>query len=104
MAERTVLCAKLQRELPGLDEATPEGGRALRMAQLLGGPEMRQRVREHISAEAWSLWKGHMLMVINEFRLDPTSDASNAVLKENMEAFLFGTGKEIPNYVPPSEK
>lgn len=101
MAQRTVKCAKLGRELPGLDESTPEGERALRMAQLLGGAELRQRVRDGISAEAWNLWKDHMLMVVNEYRLDPTSDAANAVLKEHMVAFLFGSGAEIPNYVPP---
>ena len=104
MAERMVHCAKLGRELPGLDESTPEGGRALRMAQLIGGPTMRQRVHDQVSAEAWNLWKERMLMVINEYRLDPTSDSSNAVLREHMEAFLFGNAAEIPNYVPPKKQ
>ena len=104
MAQRTVLCAKLGRELPGLDETTPEGERALKMALLLGGVELRQRVHEHVSADAWNLWKDHMLMVVNEYRLDPTSDAANAVLREHLEAFLFGTGRAIPNYVPPERK
>jgi Fe-S cluster biosynthesis and repair protein YggX len=103
MAQRTVLCVKLGRELPGLDEATPEGERALKMAQLLGGVELRQRVRDRISAEAWNLWKDYMLLVVNEFRLDPTSDAANAVLKEHMEAFLFGSEKPITGYVPPTK-
>ena len=103
MSQRTVPCAKLGRELPGLDESNPEGKRALKMAQLLGGPELRQRVRDHISAEAWNLWKDHMLMVVNEYRLDPTSDASNPVLREHLEAFLFGEGKQVPNYVPPAK-
>lgn len=102
MGQRMVQCAKLGRELPGLDESTPEGERALRVAQLVGGPELRQRVRDHISAEAWKLWTDFMRMVINEYRLDPTSDASNAVLNEHMEAFLFGTPEDIPGYVPPS--
>ena len=103
MAERTVHCAKLGRDLPGLDASTPEGERALRMATLLGGAAMRQRVYDQISAEAWSLWKDRMLMVINEYRLDPTSDSSNAILREHMEAFLFGAAQEIPNYVPPKK-
>ena len=101
MAQRTVQCAKLGQELPGLDESTPEGSQALRMALLLGGPELRQRIHDHISAQAWSQWKDRMLMIINEYRLDPTSDASNAVLREHMEAFLFGESKQVPNYVPP---
>jgi Fe-S cluster biosynthesis and repair protein YggX len=104
MAQRIVQCAKLGHELPGLDEATPAGERALRMAQLLGGPEMRQRIHDHISAEAWELWTNYMRMVINEYQLDPTSAASNAILSEHMEAFLFGEGGDLPDYVPPDER
>jgi Fe-S cluster biosynthesis and repair protein YggX len=104
MAQRTVQCAKLGKELPGLDDSTPDGNQALKMALLLGGPELRQRVHDHISVDAWSLWKDRMLMIINEYRLDPTSDASNAVLREHMEAFLFGESKHIPNYVPPTQR
>ena len=100
MPQHIVHCAKFGRELPGLDESTPEGERALRMAQLLGGVELRQRVREHVSAEAWALWTDFMRMVINEYHLDPTSDASNATLREHMEGFLFGAGGELPNYKP----
>jgi Fe-S cluster biosynthesis and repair protein YggX len=105
MPQRMVRCAKLGRELPGLDETTPQGERALRMAQLLGGPEMRQRVHDHISAEAWERWTDFMRMVINEYQLDPTSDASNAILKEHMESFLFGgEGGGLPNYTPMDER
>ncbi len=104
MAERMVHCAKLGRELPGLDESTPEGRQALRMALLLGGPELRDRVRDHVSAQAWSLWKDHMRMVINEYRLDPTSDESNAVLREALEQFLFGRAQPVRNWVPPEQQ
>lgn len=101
MSERTVHCAKLGRELPGLDDATPDGRSALKMAQLLGGPELRERVHEHVSAEGWKLWKDHMLMVVNEYQLDATSDAANPILREHLEAFLFGEGRDVPGYVPP---
>jgi Fe-S cluster biosynthesis and repair protein YggX len=103
MGTRTVQCAKLGRQLPALDEATPEGRDALKFAQLVGGPEFRQRVFDHISVDAWRLWKDHMRMVINEFHLDPTSAASNAVLHKQMEAFLFGPGSHVPGYVPPDQ-
>lgn len=103
MAERMIKCALLGKELPGLDESTPEGDQALKMALLLGGPELRQRLYDHVSAEAWSRWKDRMLMVINEYRLDPTSDEANPVLREHMEAFLFGKGRDIPGYVPPKQ-
>ncbi len=101
MAARTVHCAMLGHDLPGLDEDTPAGARALRMALLFGGPALKQRVQEQVSAEAWKQWLDRMLLVVNEFRLDPTSDASNPVLREHLEAFLFGAGKQVPNYQPP---
>lgn len=104
MAAMLVHCKKLGRELPGLDPDTPEGGQAVRMALLLGGPDLRRRVVEQISAEAWRMWLDHMRMVINEFRLDPTSDESNAILRDHLEGFLFGAAKQIPNYVPPTRK
>ncbi len=103
MAEQMVKCVKLGRELPGVDESTPEGSQALMMCLMLGGPELQQRVRESVSLEAWKLWADHMRMVMNEYRLDPTSDEANAVLKEHLEAFLFGEGKAVRNYVPPGE-
>jgi len=101
MAERIVHCARLKQNLPGLDEATPEGRSALKLALVLGGPELRQRVYDHVSAAAWKQWKDHMLMVLNEYRLDATSDESNAILREHLEAFLFGQEREVPGYRPP---
>ncbi len=101
MPPRTVQCAKLKQELPGLDESTPEGQQALKVAYLLGGAQLRDRVRDHVSAAAWAAWKDRMLMVINEYRLDPTSDDSNAILRDHLEDFLFGAGRPVPNYQPP---
>ena len=103
MAEHVVKCAKLSKELPGIDESTAEGNQALMMCLMLGGPDLQQRVRENISLEAWKLWADHMRMVMNEYRLDPTSDEADAVLKQHLEAFLFGEGKAVRNYVPPSQ-
>jgi Fe-S cluster biosynthesis and repair protein YggX len=100
MAAQTVHCAKLGRDLPGIDENNPAGSQALRMVQMIGGPDLRRRVHDHISAEAWELWKGQMLMIMNEFRLDPSSDQANQLLKQYMEAFFFGEEQEVPNYVP----
>jgi Fe-S cluster biosynthesis and repair protein YggX len=101
MAQRMVNCAKLGKELPGLDESTPAGRQAVKMATLLGGPEMAQRVLTSISAQAWDMWRDHMRMVMNEYRLDPTSDESNEVLREHMVDFLFGQAKAVRNYTPP---
>ncbi len=46
------------------------------------------------------MWTDHMRMIINEFRLDPTSDESNQVLGQFMEDFFFGPQREVPGYVP----
>src|SRR6185436_1727507 len=55
---RMVLCAKFQKELPGLD-APPWPG------------ELGQRVYENVSAHAWKLWEERMKMILNEYRLLP---------------------------------
>jgi Fe-S cluster biosynthesis and repair protein YggX len=101
MSAPLVKCAKLGQELPGIDPDTPKGDQALKVALLIGGREMQQRIRENVSAQAWELWTDHMRMVLNEFRLDPTSDEASRVLKRYMEEFLFGSEAAIPNYVPP---
>jgi Fe-S cluster biosynthesis and repair protein YggX len=101
MAAPTVKCVKLGQELPGLDPATPAGERALKVALLIGGPEMRDRVQQQVSARAWEMWTDHMRMVMNEFRLDPMSEEANRILRRYMEEFFFGSGAVIPNYVPP---
>jgi len=101
MAARMVHCVKLGRELPGLDEDTSQGRQALKMCLLFGGPQLRDRVKENVSVQAWELWTDYMRMVMNEYRLDPTSDEANAILRQHMEDFFFGQQRNIPNYVPP---
>ena len=101
MATKTVKCAKLNEELPGIDAESDEGDRALRMALLIGGPELKQRIGEQVSMRAWELWADYMRMVMNEYRLDPTSDQANEVLRPHMEAFFFGSADDLPGYTPP---
>ncbi len=45
-----------------------------------------------------------MLMVINEFQVDPTSDESNALLGRAMNDFFFGKTTSVPGYVPPDKQ
>lgn len=101
MTQKLVRCAKFGQEMPAIDPSSPEGNRWLKMVQLIAGPEMMARVRDSISADAMKRWNDHMVMVINEYRLDPTSDSANAILAQHMEAFFFGEDTQIPNYVPP---
>ena len=90
MSEHIVHCAKLDKDLPGLDE-TP-------FDHPLG-----QRIYDNVSKQAWDMWKDHLKMIINEFRLNPaTLEAQEMILKQ-MEAYFFGEGGDAPpDYVPPS--
>ncbi|MFO0838945.1 MAG: Fe(2+)-trafficking protein [Phycisphaerae bacterium] len=101
MAERLIHCAKLNADLPAIDESTRDGQMALKMCLLFGGRELQQRVRDNISAKAWAMWSDHMRMVLNEYRMDATSDQANEVLRQHMEAFFFADQMQVPNYVPP---
>ena len=80
---RTVFCAKLGRELPGLD-APPWPG------------ALGQRIYEHISADAWEMWEERMKMILNEYRLLPFQKEAQALVSQQMEEFLFGEGTAPP--------
>jgi Fe-S cluster biosynthesis and repair protein YggX len=89
---RMVQCAKLGRELEGLDKPPFAG-------------ELGQRIYDSISKEAWTLWTQHMTMVVNEFRLSMANPDSQKILLEQMEQFFFGEGAALPpDYKPPSSK
>ncbi len=88
--ERLVQCAKLNKELPGI------GYRPFR-------DELGARIWDNISQEAWQMWIEHSKMLVNEYRLELTSEKAHEVLKKQCEEFLFGEGGERPaEYVPES--
>lgn len=73
---RTVMCSKLQRELPGLDKKPFEG-------------PLGDEIFEKVSRDAWDMWtKDMMVKVINEYRLDLTDEKQYEVLLNQMRAFL----------------
>lgn len=89
---RTVFCAKLKKQLPGLD-APPWPG------------ELGQRVYENISAEAWKAWEDRMKMILNEYRLLPWQKEAQDLVARHMEEFLFGEGTALPpEYKPEPTK
>ncbi len=89
---RKVLCAKFQKELPGLD-APPWPG------------ELGQRIYENISAQAWKLWEDRMKMILNEYRLMPWQKEAQDLVAKHMEDFFFGEGAALPpGYVPQQTK
>lgn len=92
MSERTVNCAKLQRELPAMPFKP-------------FNDELGQRIYDEISFEAWSMWLEHSKMVVNEYRLDLTSPKAHELLKEQCEAYFFGEGAALPpDFVPAPAK
>jgi Fe-S cluster biosynthesis and repair protein YggX len=89
---RTVICAKFQKELPGLD-APPWPG------------ELGQRIFEQVSIDAWKLWEERMKMILNEYRLLPFQKEAQELVAKHMEEFFFGEGAALPpGYVPQQTK
>jgi Fe-S cluster biosynthesis and repair protein YggX len=92
MTQRMVKCVKFQREMPGL--ATPPIK-----------SELGQRIYENVSQEAWNLWKEHMKMLVNEYRLNLASPESQEILLKQMEDYFFGPGAALPpGYLPQQTK
>lgn len=88
--KRLVQCAKLGKELPGLEYAPLKG-------------ELGERIYHHISEDAWRQWVSHSIMVINEYRLNPSEPEAQAMLAKQAEQFLFGDGVAPPEGFVPSE-
>mgnify|MGYP001189169344 CR=1 FL=1 len=80
---RMVHCVKLGREAPGLEKPP------------LKGP-IGQRVFENVSAEAWRKWLEHSKMLINEFRLDLTSEQGQNIWFTELEKYFWGEGSAAP--------
>lgn len=87
---RMVKCAKLGRELPGLEEPPFDG-------------PMGQKVFENISEEAWRGWIEHLKMVINEYRLNPANKQHQELILQHMEEFFFGQGAAPPPEYKPQK-
>ncbi|HNT40279.1 MAG TPA: oxidative damage protection protein [Rubrivivax sp.] len=87
---RMVQCAYLKKEAPGLTYAPYPG-------------ELGKRIYEHISAEAFELWKRHQTMLVNENRLSLADAGARRYLAQQMEQFLFGgRADQVAGYVPPA--
>ena len=81
---RTVFCAKLQKELPALDENPFENH------------PLGQKIYDSISKDAWRMWVEHMKMLMNEYRLNLGTKEAQEFLFAQMEQFFFGTGSSLP--------
>jgi Fe-S cluster biosynthesis and repair protein YggX len=92
MAQRTVNCVKLQRELPGLEKPP-------------FNDELGQRIFENVSQDAWKMFKEHFKMVMNEYRLALGTEEANRIFEQQVQDYFFGPGAALPpGYVPPKSK
>ena len=80
---RTVHCVKLDKDLEGLEKAPFKG-------------ELGQRLLDNVSAQAWRSWLEHSKMLINEYRLDLTSETGQRLWMTECEKFFFGEGSSAP--------
>jgi Fe-S cluster biosynthesis and repair protein YggX len=87
---RTVFCAKLQKDLPALDEAPWPG-------------ELGKRIQENVSAQAWKMWEDRMKMILNEYRLMPWQKEAQQLMAKQMEEFFFGGGDVLPPEYKPEK-
>ncbi|MBL8008476.1 MAG: oxidative damage protection protein [Ignavibacteria bacterium] len=88
---RTVHCIKLDQDLPGLDKP-PVGG------------ELGEKIYNSVSKQAFRMFLDHFKMIVNEYRLDLTSPATDKVFEDQMREFFFGGGIKLPDeYVPPKD-
>lgn len=88
---RMVNCVKLGREAEGLAFPPVPG-------------ELGKRIFENVSKEAWQTWLKHQTMLINENRLNLADSKARKYLAEQLEAYFFGSGAEMPaGYVPPAK-
>ena len=90
VAERTVFCVKLHKELPGLDEVP------------FDGHPLGQRIYDNVSKEGWRMWVEQMKMIMNEYRLNLGTPEAQEFLLKQMEEYFFGEGAaHPPGYIAP---
>jgi Fe-S cluster biosynthesis and repair protein YggX len=80
---RTVTCIKLGSEEDGLAKPPFKG-------------DLGQRIFDNVSARAWRMWLEHSKMLINEYRLDLTSEQGQRIWMTEVERFFFGEGSATP--------
>lgn len=76
----TVQCAKLGKELPGLEKQPFPG-------------ELGERIYNSVSADAYAEWKQHLTNIINHYGLNPADAETRQMLRKEMESFFFGQEK-----------
>ncbi|HEY6080603.1 MAG TPA: oxidative damage protection protein [Polyangiaceae bacterium] len=86
----TVHCVKLDKDLEGLEKAPFRG-------------PLGERILGSVSAQAWRSWLEHSKMLINEYRLDLTSETGQRLWMTECEKYFFGEGSAAPPEFKPHE-
>jgi Fe-S cluster biosynthesis and repair protein YggX len=85
-----VNCIRLGHEAEGLDRPPFKG-------------DFGKRIYENVSKQAWKEWLEHSKMLINEYRLDISSESGQRLWMTECEKYFFGEGSKAPDeYVPQS--
>ncbi len=87
---RTVNCAKLGRELPGLERPP------------FPGP-LGQRIYDEISQQAYQLWPAQATLLINHYGLSLGDPNAQQILMQQMEEFFFGANAKMPEGWSPQQ-
>ena len=87
----TMYCQKLKREADALEKPPFPG-------------ELGEKIVQNISKEAWQMWLAQQTMLINENRLTPFEPEARALLKAEMEKFLFSDDAQAPEGYVPADK
>jgi Fe-S cluster biosynthesis and repair protein YggX len=88
---QTVHCIKLNREAEGLEKPPFKG-------------PFGERLFKNVSALAWRMWLEHSKMLINEYRLDLTSESGQRLWMTECENYFFGEGSSVPAEFVPEQK
>ncbi len=82
--DRTVDCVKLGPNKEGLEKPPFKG-------------ELGEKVFNTISKEAWGMWLEHSKILINEYRLDLTSEHGQKIWFSELEKYFYGDGSDLPD-------
>lgn len=88
---RMVQCIKLGKELEGFEKPPLKG-------------DVGQKVHEHVSKQAWQMWLEHSKILINEYRLDLTSEHGQKIWFTELENYFWGEGSTLPDEFVAPEK
>ncbi|WP_028388684.1 oxidative damage protection protein [Legionella fairfieldensis] len=85
---RYVFCCKLNQEAEGLNTPPFPGS-------------LGEKIFNHVSKQAWTMWLSHQTMLINEYRLSLIDPKAKEFLQEEMQKYFFGEGSTKPaGFVP----